>query len=226
MPKSKRQKIIALTQTKPKGKDKKATQLEEISNALEEFQYVYLFELENARNSLLKEVRSEWTNNSNSRFFFGKNSLMQIALGKSEEDEPKPNLHLVADRIAGHCGLFMSNEPADKVIEWFASYGEKDYPRSGFESTQEVVLEEGPLPQFSHAIEPHLRSLGMPTELKQGIVNIRHKYTVCRVGDVLNPDQCKILKLLDIKMSTFKFTFKCYWSKGKFFDLEASKMDQ
>ena len=30
-------------------------------------------------------------------FFFGKNSLMQIALGKSEEDEPKPNLHLVGD---------------------------------------------------------------------------------------------------------------------------------
>jgi hypothetical protein len=30
-------------------------------------------------------------------FFFGKNTLMQIALGKSEEDEPKPNLHLVAD---------------------------------------------------------------------------------------------------------------------------------
>ena len=32
-----------------------------------------------------------------SSFFFGKNSLMQIALGKSEEDEPKENLHLVSD---------------------------------------------------------------------------------------------------------------------------------
>lgn len=87
----------------------------------------------------------------------------------------------------------MTNEPAKKVLAWFANYGESDYPRSGFEATEEVVLEEGPLPQFSHAIEPHLRQLGMPTELKQGIVHIRHLYTVCRKGDVLTPEQCKIL---------------------------------
>src|SRR5690606_14577455 len=31
------------------------------------------------------------------RFFFGKNTVMQLALGKSEEDETKPNLHLIAD---------------------------------------------------------------------------------------------------------------------------------
>jgi ribosomal protein L10 len=59
---------VALTQTKPKGKEKNATQLEEINNALEEFKFVYLFELENARNSLLKEVRSQWSNNSKSRY--------------------------------------------------------------------------------------------------------------------------------------------------------------
>ena len=113
----------------------------------------------------------------------------------------------VLQKIAGHCGLFMSNEPADKVLAWFASYGESDYPRSGFESTEDVSLEEGPLPQFSHAIEPHLRQLGMPTELKQGVVNIRHKYQVCRKGDVLTPDQCKILvRVLSASPSSLPFS--------------------
>lgn len=42
--------------------------MEEISNSLEEFKFVYLFELENARNSLLKEVRSQWSNNSSSKY--------------------------------------------------------------------------------------------------------------------------------------------------------------
>lgn len=32
-------------------------------------------------------------------------------------------------------------------------------------------------------------------------------------------------KLLDIKMSTFRFNFKCYWHEGKFVDLEDSNMD-
>lgn len=113
--------------------------------------------------------------------------------------------------------MFLSNEPADKVLKWFDNYGEKDYPRSGFESTEEVVLEEGPLPQFSHAIEPHLRSLGMPTELKQGIVNIRHKYVVCRAGDVLNPDQCKILVrsvlwIYALKNPVFSYYHHCFCS--------------
>ena len=161
-------------------------------------------------------------------------------------------------RIAGPCGLFLSNEPAEKVLAWFQSYGEQDYPRSGFEATQDVSLEAGPLPQFSHSIEPHLRQLGMPVELKQGIVTVRHSYTVCKKGDTLNPEQCKILvrfqifvwcllcsppsqkkiltdpnlivlyyqKLLDIKMSEFKFTFKCYWHDGKFVDLEGEAMEE
>lgn len=42
--------------------------MEEISNALEEFKFVYLFELENARNSLLKEVRTQWNNSSSSKY--------------------------------------------------------------------------------------------------------------------------------------------------------------
>lgn len=87
----------------------------------------------------------------------------------------------------------MSNEKADKILEWFSTYGEADYPRSGFEATEDVIVEEGPLPQFSHAMEPHLRGLGLPTELKAGIINCRHRYAVCRKGDVLNPEQCKLL---------------------------------
>lgn len=43
-----------------------------------------------------------------------------------------------------------------------------DFARAGFEATELVTLPEGPLPQFSHAIEPHLRQLGLPTALKNG----------------------------------------------------------
>lgn len=87
----------------------------------------------------------------------------------------------------------MSNDKPDKVLSWFKSYGEADYPHSGFEATRDVELEEGALPQFAHSVEPHLRKLGMPTELKQGIVHLRHFYVVCRKGDILTPDQCQIL---------------------------------
>ena len=45
------------------------------------------------RNSKLKEVRSQW---KESRFFYGKNHVMQLALGRSEAEEYKEGLHNVA----------------------------------------------------------------------------------------------------------------------------------
>lgn len=46
-----------------------------------------------------------------------------------------------------------------------------DYSRSGNIATQEVTLEEGALPDFSHSMEPQLRQLGLPTSLKKGKVS-------------------------------------------------------
>ena len=35
-------------------------------------------------------------------------------------------------------------------------------------ATQDVTLPEGPLQQFPHSVETHLRQLGLPTTLKKG----------------------------------------------------------
>jgi mRNA turnover protein 4 len=42
-------------------------------------------------------------------------------------------------------------------------------------------------------MEPHLRKLGLPTELIQGIVHLRSDYTVCKEGEALSPEQAQIL---------------------------------
>ena len=51
---------------------------------------------------------------------------------------------------------------------WFGSYYKHDYARSGNVASSTVELDEGPLHQFSHSIEPHLRKLGLPVTLKKG----------------------------------------------------------
>lgn len=61
-----------------------------------------------------------------------------------------------------------TNEDRDEVKEWFKAFSEPEYARAGNVATDTVVLEEGPMKQFSHSIEPHLRSLGMPTTLNKG----------------------------------------------------------
>lgn len=77
-----------------------------------------------------------------------------------------------------------------------ASYAEEDYARSGFIVSETIVIPEGPLPDFSHAIEPHLRQLGMPTALQKGVVTLLQDYQVCKEGQPLTPEQASILVIL------------------------------
>lgn len=76
---------------------------------------------------------------------------------------------------------------------FFDNFVEKDYARGGTLASETVVLNEGPLEQFPHSMEPHLRSLGLPTALKRGVVTLIKDYTVCQEGQMLNPEQAKIL---------------------------------
>ena len=78
-------------------------------------------------------------------------------------------------------------------FSWFKNHKVVEYARSGFVATESVSLDAGPLPQFSHAIEPHLRGLGLPTTLTKGVVTLVKDYPVCEKGDVLTPEQGRIL---------------------------------
>ena len=82
-----------------------------------------------------------------------------------------------------------------------------------FFTDETIVLDSGPLEHFSHAIEPQLRLLGMPTELKKGIVNLTKEFTVCKEGDKLSSEQARILKLLGHKQAKFKLNMIAVWSK-------------
>lgn len=213
MPRSKRDKKISLTKTERKGLQWKQQIVEDIKNCVQKYPNVYLFSVQNMRNNLLKELRSEWKKDA--RFIFGKNRVMQLGLGKSEEDEVGPNLHKLSQRLRGQCGLLFTIRDEDEVLEWSKQYSALEYARSGFIATETVLLSEGPLEDFSHAIEPHLRSLGMPTKLEKGIVTLYKDYTVCTEGKVLTPEQARILKLIAKPMATFTLEIKCSWSREK-----------
>ena len=45
--------------------------------------------------------------------------------------------------LYGNRGLLFTNTHCDEVLEWFTSYSEEDYARSGCAAMQDVMLEEG-----------------------------------------------------------------------------------
>ena len=54
-------------------------------------------------------------------------------------------------------------------------------------------MDKGPLKQFSHSMEPHLRKLGLPTSLQKGVIMLLNDYTVCKEGDNLTSEQASLL---------------------------------
>ncbi|KFO72711.1 mRNA turnover protein 4, partial [Cuculus canorus] len=171
--------------------------------------YIYIFSVANMRNNKLKDVRNAW---KHSRIFFGKNKVMMVALGREPSSEYRENLHKVSRRLKGEVGLLFTDRTRDEVDEWFSKFREVDFARAGNKATYTVSLETGPLEQFPHSMEPQLRQLGLPTALKKGVVMLLSDYEVCKEGDILTPEQARVLKLFGYEMMEFKVTIKFVWN--------------
>ena len=113
MPKSRRDKVIALTQTKKKDREWKGGLIEQIREALEQYQSVFVFRCANLRNNAFKELKATLADSS--RFFMGSNKVMQVALGKGPEDEQRDGLHQLAEHVRGHAGVVFTNLTKEDV---------------------------------------------------------------------------------------------------------------
>lgn len=52
-----------------------------------------------------------------SRFLFGKNKVVSLALGRTPESEYKANLHKLTRYLVGNVGLLFTNNEQKEVVE-------------------------------------------------------------------------------------------------------------
>lgn len=217
---------VALTQTEKRAtRDHKSNYIQQVRDAIDEHEAVYLFNYENMRSNKFKDVRLEFRGDG--RILLGKNKLLQIALGRTPEEEYAENLRHVAKRIAGgSVGLLITSKPANKVERYFESLSEPDYARAGARSTAEVSITQHKMDHFPVSMMEQLRKLGMPVEIKMGKVVFRDgqsSHRICKKDEVLSAEQCKLLKHFEIKLVNFEVKLLCRWSDGEF--VEMNEMD-
>eukprot|EP00762_Andalucia_godoyi_P007587 ANDGO_00849.mRNA.1 Ribosome assembly factor mrt4 len=212
MPRSKRSRVVPLTKTGKKGRERKEGLMGSIRDTFDSYKFVYVFEMENPRSSAMKDVRMEYRS---SRFFLGKNKVMRLALGKTRNDAHAENTHLLSRVLRGNCGLMFSNEEPDNVIAFLSTYRPSDYAKPGFKATERVSLHRG-LIDFPVSSEPMLRSLGLPVRINKGTLELSDDYVVCEEGKPLSVEQARILKLFKKHMSVFSLKVTAFWSDGKF----------
>ncbi|EGT33476.1 hypothetical protein CAEBREN_32388 [Caenorhabditis brenneri] len=211
MARSRRDKNVSLTKVKKKTKETKNNLVNEVRASVEQYKNLFIFTIANMRSTRFIAIRQKYKETS--RFFFGKNNVIAIALGKQKSDEYANQLHKASELLKGQCGLMFTNMSKKEVLTEFAQISEEDYARVGDEATETVVLPEGPISQFAFSMEPQLRKLGLPTKLDKGVITLYQQFEVCKKGDKLTVEQAKILKHFEYKMAEFRLIFKGFWNK-------------
>lgn len=113
MPKSKRNKIVHLTQVKKKGKDHKEDLMKQLEQYVHQFGLVYLFELNETKSDRIMNLRLGLKEHG--RIFAGRNSLVSLTL-RSIGRRTRTNYASLVGQITGHRGLFFTNLERDKLV--------------------------------------------------------------------------------------------------------------
>ncbi|PWN90993.1 hypothetical protein FA10DRAFT_242021 [Acaromyces ingoldii] len=218
MPRAKRNKVVALTRVpKRNTRDRKASHMDVVREAAQAHPTVVLFGCRNMRAAHLHEVRALWKSNG-SQIIYGKNRVVARALGATPEEELRTGLSGLTARLNGSVGLLFTDSARDEVLDWCKDHEREDFARSGHTATQDVLLPAGPVqmaldpPETLPApLEPQLRKLGMPTELKRGVPTLLQPYQVSTAGQKLSPENAQILKHLMIKDAKFRLVPLAVW---------------
>ena len=73
-------------------------------------------------------MRMHWRE---SRIFLGKKKVAQIALGRTEEEEYKENLHLISQRLGGDSGLLFTSRSKPEVLRYFSELDFPEFAKAG-----------------------------------------------------------------------------------------------
>ena len=223
MPRSKRNKVVSLTKVKKKGRVGKEEMVESIQQALTSYKRCFVLSFENMRTGPFKKLQGQMRD---SKFFIGKNKVVQVALGRSAEEEPADNAHLLSKYMRGQVCLLFTNKTEKEIQAFLDEHHEPDYAKAGTKATYTVFLQKGveSLKDYGHGMEPYFRQLGLPTKLNMQKIELLADTFVCREGQELSVEQCKILKLLGHQMAQFSLKLLvAREQKGKVKELEAGR---
>lgn len=218
--------LVHLTKTSKRAtREHKSAFIQEVRDAIDNHERLYLFSYENMRSNKFKDIRMHFRSNGDamdipSKIMLGKNKLIQIALGKTPEEEYSDNLRHVSKEISESVGLLFTSRPKSEVEAFFSNYSEPDFARAGFVSPRDVIVTNEML--FNHPVsmlEQQFKKLGLPVKIDNGkivLLDNKGEYRLCKEGETLSPEKCKLLTHFGVKLSEFRVKLVCHWSDGEF----------
>lgn len=114
MPKSKRNKIVHLTQVKKKGKDHKEDLMKQVEQYIAQFKRVFIFDFDQTKSDRIMNLRLKLKDIG--RIFAGRNSLVSLTL-KQVGTKTNTDFDELIQQVAGHRGLLFTDISSEKLMD-------------------------------------------------------------------------------------------------------------
>ena len=217
MAKSKRTKFISLTRTKPKTRDGKTKLLARLKKLTTQYSRIAVISFKNMNSSAQLNLRSSL--GSISQVVFGKKSILKLAFGSSEDSKSDDQMNMLTDFFGdGQAAVVFSNLPVSSLKQKLEKFEKIEFAQPGTISPANVILNKGEsvFKKLSPSNDDHLRKLGLDVTVENGLLNLVSDFLCAKKGEGLSSEQCKILKLLGIKIGKVSIMVRAVYDKENF----------
>ena len=157
--------------------------VQNVREAVEEYKNAFIVSFESIRTGPLKVITVKWRDDS--KFFLGKNKVMQVALGRAPEEEPADNTHLLSRYLRGQVCLLLTNKGKEAVEKRFNELeGEhEEFAVAGQKAAYTVFLKKGKesMAGYAPSLCDQFFKLGLPVRLDYTI-DLEADVYICREG--------------------------------------------
>ena len=209
----------AVTVKSSPARQRKARQLEEYFNALQQYRYFLIASITGLPASVLKQSKS-LLREDGSLLKVVKNTVFLIALEKAGKNPKEAEQHL-----KGQNAVIFTNKNPFSIIFFLDKQKIMREARAGDVATNEIVLPAGntgipPGPMISN-----FNKLGIPTRVQEGSIWIAKDTVVARPGDVISPELAELLTKLGLKPIESKLQIKAIYLDGRIISPKDVELD-
>jgi mRNA turnover protein 4 len=197
---------------KKKKKKDKVEKANEIRGTLAPSERVRVIRFTSMKSECISNVRREFRS---STLCMAKHNVIAHAFGTTPEDSVRPNLYKLSQYLAANTGVFMTNEPHERISQFLESLTGPEFAQTGDIATETFTVPVGPLFQFRFNMDSYLRGLGLPVQLEKGVVTNVRDYDVCVAGEPLTKKAVELLKQFGVKMGRFEVKLIAVWQAGE-----------
>ncbi|MHA2407539.1 MAG: 50S ribosomal protein L10, partial [Candidatus Ranarchaeia archaeon] len=187
----------------------KAAKVKELMGILEKNPIIALADVKGIGAPQLQTIRNKLRGQA--EIFLVKNTLLKIAL---KEIKGKPNLDKLIQYVQGNC-LLVATKMDPFKLQWFLNDNKSKAPaKRGQISPVDILVPSGDTGFQPGPLITQLNSVGLPTKIQNGTINITRDTVVAEVGDEISLNLVIALSRLKIYPMEVGISLLVAYDKG------------